>query len=130
MVTQHGDLVLDAGFAPVFLGTEGIRDVTVLRNGQLSVNGDYVTRLGAYAFPKNAPILKLAGDRFKPGNEAITLERETKSIFQQGFIEGSNINSVKASTELIQIMRSFEANQKILRTQSDTLDSLIDMGRI
>ena len=54
----------------------------------------------------------------------------TVSTVQQGFLEGSNVSSVKAATDMIQVMRSYEANQKVLGTQVDTLKMLMDVGRI
>jgi flagellar basal-body rod protein FlgG len=35
---------------------------------------------------------------------------------QQGFLEGSNVNAVKAMTELIEVQRGYESYQKIIQT--------------
>ncbi len=52
------------------------------------------------------------------------------STIQQGFVEGSNVSSVKAATDMVQVMRGYEANQKVVKTQVDTLQLLMDVGRL
>ncbi len=130
LVTQEGNKVLDAGQMPVFIGLEGIRDITVLKNGELSVNGEFKTMLGMFEFPQGANMIRTDADRYRSGSSTQSLASSTQSTIQQGFIEGSNVSSVQAATEMIQVMRSYEANQKVLGTQVDTLKMLMDIGRI
>jgi flagellar basal-body rod protein FlgF len=50
---------------------------------------------------------------------------------EQGFLEGSNVNSVKEMVDLISTMRSFEASQKAVQAQDDTIGKAVnDVGRI
>ena len=51
-------------------------------------------------------------------------------LFHQGFLEDSNVSAVKMSTEMIKTMRSYEANQKVMKSQVDTLRLIMDIGRI
>ena len=53
------------------------------------------------------------------------------SRVEQGFLEGSNVNSVKEMVDLISTMRSFEAGQKAVQALDDTLGKAVnDVGRI
>jgi flagellar basal-body rod protein FlgG len=125
LVTQHGDQVLDSAYAPIYIGLEGINSVTFLRNGNVMVNGDFVTTINAFKFPEDAGIIKKAQDKFVPAQDGIVLDIDFDSMLQQGFIEQSNVSSIKASTEMIQIQRNYESNEKALKAQMDTMEMLL-----
>jgi len=130
LVDQSGNKILDAGQMPIFIGTDGVSDITVMRNGELHINGDYKTMLGMFDFPRGSNLVRTDADRYRSGATTQAVAASTVSTIQQGFIEGSNISSVKAATDMIQVMRSYEANQKALGTQVDTLNLLMDVGRL
>jgi len=44
----------------------------------------------------------------------------------QGFLEKSNVNAVREMVDMIEVQRSYEANQKSILTHSDTLGRLIN----
>jgi flagellar basal-body rod protein FlgG len=44
----------------------------------------------------------------------------------QGFLENSNVNTVKEMVELINCSRSYETNQKVLSSQNDALDKTVN----
>lgn len=45
---------------------------------------------------------------------------------RQGFLEGSNVNSVTEMVNMIEVNRAYEANQKVITTQDGLLDKLIN----
>ena len=48
-----------------------------------------------------------------------------------GFIERSNVNSVRSMVELIEATRAYEANQKAIWAQDETLGKAIsEVGRV
>jgi flagellar basal-body rod protein FlgG len=49
------------------------------------------------------------------------------ATIQQGFLEASNVSSVKTSAEMIQVMRTYETNQRAMRAQIETLDMLMNV---
>lgn len=52
-------------------------------------------------------------------------------MVRQGYEEASNVNSVKEMIDMISVMRSYEANQKVLTTYDDTLDKVVNnVGRV
>lgn len=44
----------------------------------------------------------------------------------QGFLENSNVNTVKEMVDLINCSRSYETNQKVLTSQNDALDKTVN----
>ena len=48
-----------------------------------------------------------------------------KTYVKQGYIEQSNVNLVNEMTEMLTTMRSFESNQRIIRTMDETLGKAV-----
>ena len=49
----------------------------------------------------------------------------------QGFMEESNVNPIEEMVNMINIMRAYEANQKVIQTHDSTLDKAVnEVGRI
>jgi flagellar basal-body rod protein FlgG len=138
IVNQQGEFLLDQGLAPIFLGVQGIRDLTVLTNGNVIVNGDLVAQLNTYSFPKGAPMIRSAGDKYIPSDSGLTMDNSMNNseynaintTIVQGFIESSNVSPVKTAADMVQVMRGYEANQKALKVQTDTLQMLMEIGSI
>ncbi len=78
------------------------------------------------------------GDRFikKQGNSlwidtvnsgpAELLKGSDRPKVRQGFLEGSNVNSVTEMVNMIEVNRAYEANQKVISTHDNLLDKLIN----
>lgn len=50
---------------------------------------------------------------------------------QAGFIEGSNVDATAAMTDMISVMRLYEANQRVIRTLDSSLDKAVNsLGRL
>jgi flagellar basal-body rod protein FlgF len=50
---------------------------------------------------------------------------------REGFVEGSNVDLTAAVTDMISVMRSYEANQRVIRTLDSTLDKAVNsLGRL
>jgi flagellar basal body rod protein FlgG len=130
VANQQGQRLLDQGFAPIYIGVTGVRDVSILRSGELYVNSQYNVTLAAFDFPQTAAVVRTSGDKFKPYDSEVTMNKALNTTFQQGFIEASNVSSIKATSDMIQVLRSHEANQKVFRAEVETLNSLMDVGRI
>jgi flagellar basal-body rod protein FlgF len=59
----------------------------------------------------------LAGTGAEPG--------DSRSTVRQGYLEGSNTSVVNQMAEMIQAMRSFEANQKVIRISDERMSRAI-----
>lgn len=125
LCTQSGDLVLDSGFAPVYIGNQGASNVNILRNGNLIVDGQLNTNLKAYNFPPGTVIIRQGSDKFTSDSQNITMNIEQGALFNQGFIETSNVSTIKAASQMVQVMRIYEANQKAIQAQSETMNMLM-----
>jgi flagellar basal-body rod protein FlgG len=125
LATQSGDLVLDSGYSPIFLGNDLISQINILNNGNIVINGEYRTVLRPFDIQSGTPIIKTENDKFVIAEGgAQPLSNET-AIIKQGFVESSNVSAIKSSTDMIQITRTYEANHNALKTQMDSLDMLM-----
>jgi flagellar basal-body rod protein FlgG len=52
--------------------------------------------------------------------------KESEGLIQQGFLEASNVNSVKQMVEMITMLRSYEANQKVIKTHDELLGKAVN----
>ena len=60
------------------------------------------------------------------------VEMETKDVLiKQGFLESSNVNGLRAMTEMIDVMRGYESYQKVIHFLDDVARrSITDVGRL
>lgn len=91
-------------------------------------NTELVDRIRIVQFPRDRHLRKqgdslwastdVSGDAF--------IAEENRPTLYQGFLEGSNVNSVREMVNMIEVNRSYEANQKVISTQDSLLDRLIN----
>lgn len=120
LITREGYTVLGED-GPIVLQSP---DFQITGNGEVLENDELVGKLKIKTF-KDTGILR------KSGNNLVTVEGEAEEkSFEgkviQGFVEGSNVNSIREMVDMITVMRAYEANQKILRTQDETLGRAVN----
>lgn len=127
LVTSHGYPVLDDAGGPIVLPDGAVR---VERDGSIFVGDD----------PDGGPVAQLAILDFPPAG----LERAGEAYFitdaeglpvegniLQGFLEGSNTNMTEELTTLLTVQRVYQANQALLSSLDDTLDTATgELGRM
>jgi flagellar basal-body rod protein FlgF len=123
LVTADALPVLDDGGRPITIGDgKG----SIAPNGRVSFDGRQIARLALTSLDP-ARLHKL-GDNLYTGTAQKGVD---PGRVEQGFLEGSNVNSVKEMVDLISTMRSFEASQKAVQAQDDTIGKAVnDVGRI
>ncbi|MFH1453566.1 MAG: flagellar hook-basal body complex protein [Armatimonadota bacterium] len=104
-------------------------DFKVTKEGKIVVDGKEVDSLLITSF-KDARYLKKAGNNNFQAYEKAGAHVASKYNIAQGYIESANVNVLKEMVEMMNIMRSYEANQKILQTADQNLQKSIDISRI
>jgi flagellar basal body rod protein FlgG len=127
--SPEGVLTTKQGFQ--VMGTAGAiqRDInnpgpfSISSNGDISQGADKKGQIKLVEF-EDVSKLKFAGDgTFEAG--ADMAERPSTSTVRQGYLEGSNTSVVNQMAEMIQAMRSFEANQKVIRISDERMSRAI-----
>lgn len=115
----NGGLVAGDG-GPVALENS---DVVIDRLGQVIVNSQIVNQLSVVTFDDLTALEKVGENLFRlqegGGQEVAAANFEVK----QGYLEKSNVNTVREMTELIELQRAYEGQQKMIRAIDD-IDNL------
>lgn len=120
LVTSEGYTVLGEN-GPVIL-KDG--PFIVSDDGTITQDGTVIDRLLITEFEDTTALRKYGNNLLQAGGDAQT--REFSGTIQQGFVELSNVNVVREMVDMITVMRSYEANQKVLQAIDSTLDKAVN----
>jgi flagellar basal-body rod protein FlgG len=125
-LNQSGQLIMPDGNAvlgesgPIELNGENVQ---INQSGDIIVDGVIINRLMLKTFDtRNA--IEMDSNYYRPKDE--TEVTSATAEVHQGFLEKSNVNIIAEMTELIASQRHYEANQKLVRAQDDTLDKTVN----
>lgn len=105
VVLQDGDFKVEA-------------DGTVIQGGQI------LDKLLIKEFKDTTTLRKFGQNLLSRTDEAE--EQDFSGTVLQGSVEQSNVNIVKEMVDMISVMRSYEASQKVLLAQDGTLDKAVN----
>ena len=113
--TSEGNLVLGNG-GPITLTDDHVQ---VSENGILSANGVPIDQIGLVSFADLNSLEKEGANMFRVKDPAAKEQEVLAPKIQQGFIEGSNVNIVAEMTEMIDLQRAYQSQQKAIQTSDD-----------
>ena len=116
LVTKDGMSVLDAANQPIKLGAgeESPAKVLIAPNGSISnpLTGQTFGQLALHQLPQPEALVPQGKSLYQdPQNQRTT---QVATGVQQGFLEGSNVDSLQELVQMITVERSFTATQKAL----------------
>ena len=129
LVTDSGDKVLGKNSStnavePIFVGDGKIQSD---KYGNLSVNGKSQYKFDLVDF-KDYKTIKKVGDNLYDAANPI---QNAKVVVRQGSLEKSNVNVTNETVNMMQIMRNFESNQKVMQAIDETLGKAVnDVGTV
>ena len=125
MTTSSGDLVLGQG-GPILIDNEC--DIT--ENGAIISNGDILDYLSIVNTENTSQLQPVGNGYFKAADESIMLLVDQDAVhINSGYLENSNVDPMTEMVSMIEIYRRFEANQKAIQAQDQTLDKAVnDIG--
>ncbi|GEK33279.1 flagellar hook-basal body protein [Kurthia sibirica] len=132
LTTPNGNYVLDDENARIQLQND---DFKVTKNGDIIVENQRVARIGiAYSETPYELAKKNNGLFFTPNNtnlpNAYTVPNISFST-EQGYTEGSNVDSAQTMTDMMTAYRAFEANQKVLQAYDRSMEKAVnEIGRV
>lgn len=119
LVTKDGNYVLGQN-GPITLSPGNF---SVDDKGNIVQNGTLVDKLRITQF-SDATKLRKYGDNLVQNDGSET--SDFKGTVMQGYLEQSNVNVVTEMVDMITVMRAYEANQKILQAQDETLEKVVN----
>jgi flagellar basal-body rod protein FlgG len=129
-IDNMGLLVTDDGSK--VMGTEGFirvepnEKITSTDAGGVIQNGYTKGFLKVVDFQKPYELRRCGNSRFAPINvEAVELKSDG-FLVRQGYLEASNVDMIRNMVQMISAHRNYEADQKALHAQDETLDKAVN----
>ena len=99
--------------------------VTISASGEVSQDGVALGKLRLVKFTNAEQLQPLSGGYFGAGSLTPEPIDPVKTALRQGYLEGSNVNMSIEMGQLMDTLRHFEANQRIMTTQDEHLGKVI-----
>ena len=122
LVTQTGAYVAGQnGPIPV-----GMQDFTVTDEGVVQIDGATVDQLRCVSFADNQGLRKERDGLFYNYDAATNPEQAVMPAVKQGYLENSNVDTGKEMVNMMEIYRSYELNQRVLRMLDESLGKTVN----
>ncbi|MDG5815410.1 flagellar basal-body rod protein FlgF [Chitinispirillales bacterium ANBcel5] len=119
------------------MGTEGyIRverniPVQITESGEVIQESESKGIINVVDFPKPYQFVRGGNSYFRPQMPGAVELKPSHFSVQQGYLEKSNVDVIRNMVEMIAAHRNFEADQKALHAQDETLDRAVNqVGRV
>lgn len=116
LVTSFGAPVLDQGGQAITLPANS-KEISISQSGVISTKAGALATLKIVKFTNPQSLEPEGNSLFKAPQGGAVADIETKVY--QGAIEGSNVNSINETTQMIDISRRYQAVARLLQTDSD-----------
>lgn len=128
LITSTGEQVLSTGGAPIRIDGNNI---SIYKNGTVMVDDTEVGRLDIVDLENSEFLRKVGNNLFEMADGIEPEEIPYEGEVLQGYLEGSNVNSIDEMVEMITLLREFEAGQKVIRAQDEMLEKASnEIGRV
>ncbi len=121
LVTTSGFTVAGSGGSAITIPAEA-KEVVITESGNVTVDGNAVGKLTIDEFES-------INDLQPEGNGLYSALRAgrpaTETIVKQGYLEGSNVNSVVEMSRMIDILRQYQSTIKMLNSEHERQSSAI-----
>lgn len=127
--------LLDSGGRPVLGEQRNIvlppGTIEITPEGRILVDGDEYDRLRIERPRGENPVLERAGETLWVPSGSIERDAIDHVRVEQGYLEDSNVNTVSAMVEMIEIQRAYTAVQRTLITEDSVMDTIANqIGRV
>lgn len=122
LVNQRGQAILDDGGAPINLDPTDTT-LVIARDGTISNAEGRIARFGVVEFENRNSMIPEGDGLYSTDQQP---QPSPTTVVRQGFIEGSNVNSVIELTQLIAAQRAFVTSGKIMQSDDQLERRMID----
>jgi flagellar basal-body rod protein FlgG len=124
------NLVSVAQRGEISISPDGMISVIDQFSGDLPLRLQKAYKLKIVDFQKPYKLKKEGDGLYAPLDKGIKEFEVKNAIVKQGFLEQSNINTIKEMTSMIEVIRGYESYQKVIQSFSDSASKMMDeVGR-
>lgn len=116
LAIASGAKLLDGGGNPVRVPAG---DLAINEEGTILSKGSQVGQLATYTLPNTKAIEKAGSTLLRYNDTAQPAVVSAKSQVMEGYLEQSNVNPMREMTRMIQVNRSFEIMNKVIKSFRD-----------
>jgi flagellar basal body rod protein FlgG len=124
LVTKQGYAVVGEG-GPIQIDSKAGGPISISATGEISQGADVRGKLKVLDFNKPELLTQMSGGLFANNSPGIQPVEVPTTSLRAGFLESANTSAVSEMSSLIGVMRSFEANQKIMQVHSERMAKTI-----
>lgn len=130
----EGYLVTSEGYKVMgengYITVEG-KEMTINEKGEVFKDSEAAGKIKIVDFDDYKLLRKEGGGLIAVEESSDMQPKAAAADVQQGFLESSNVNSVKEMVEMLTMLRSYEANQKVIKIHDELLGkSVNEIARI
>jgi flagellar basal-body rod protein FlgF len=122
--TVTGYPVLDAGGTPILVDPDA-GPLIIARNGIISQGTNQVGVLGLFDIPADAKLERFGNSGVVPDRAATAVVDFVGAGFQQGFVEGSNVDPLLELTQMMTAQRAFQGVSSLIEGSEGTMQNAI-----
>lgn len=133
-LNDFGELVTKEGY--IVMGQDGPiqlqnQEFTLDESGQVIQDNQVVDKLDIVELDNSEYLRKQGNNLYKCLDGVDPVETSFDGEVLIGYLETSNVNTVKAMVDMISAMRNYESNQRMIRTQDELLGKAVsEIGRV
>jgi len=125
LATANGDLVLGQS-GPISVAL----DSSIAEDGSIHSNDGVVDKLAIVQVTDSGQLRRAGNGYFQAVDDRALTDSDASVRIRTGFLEESNVDALEEMANMIDVYRQFEANQKALRAQDETLEKAVNqVGR-
>ncbi|KUK65859.1 MAG: Flagellar basal body rod protein FlgG [Desulfotomaculum sp. 46_80] len=106
----------------------GAQNFLLAKDGAITVNGQSAGKIRVVTFEEPQLLLYEGSGCFSQPSQGAGLKDEENPQISRGFLELANVDLPDDMVNMIEISRTYEANQRVIRTQDDLLGKAIQIG--
>ncbi|MEH2473753.1 flagellar basal-body rod protein FlgF [Nitrobacteraceae bacterium AZCC 2161] len=122
--TLTGYPVLDSGGTPVTIDADA-GPISIARNGTITQGTNQVGVLGLFDIPADAKLQRFANSGVIPDRPATATLDFVNTGFQQGYVEGSNVDPLLELTQMMTAQRAFQGVSSLIESSEGTMQNAI-----
>jgi flagellar basal body rod protein FlgG len=124
LVNKQGQLVVGQS-GPIQLDRNNAEPISISATGDVSQGAEIRGTIKVVSVNNPQLLTPIGGGSFIPSDPNIQSSDASTTPIRPGFLEGANTTPVVEMANLISVMRSFEANQRVIQMQDDRMSRAI-----
>jgi flagellar basal-body rod protein FlgF len=122
VVDQNGLPLVDERGQPMVI-PENAREIKVSSDGTVSTEEGDVGKFNLASFSREQLMTEVGGGLYVSDEQPQAVPADTK--VSQGMLEQSNVNSITETTSMIEILRQYQQNQKMIDNENERIRTAI-----